>query len=142
MTHDLDIPISRGTGWWREEMQLEAGKQPHHFEIARKLRDPHATPIPQIVRDHIAGLLDGTIKKRRGAPPPSQSEYGEKVLLSYLLRKKHAELMDQLKEDGADNRYQNALGDLQAELAAHGIDIKDGTLEDWMNWARQNNSPI
>lgn len=138
MTHDPDIPITRGTGWLREELQLEAGKQPHHFEIARKLRDSSKTPIPQIVREHIADLLDGTRTKRRGVPPPSQPEYFDKLLLTYLLHKRLAELMGQLKDENEDNRYNKAVADLQIELKDHGIDIKDGTLKDWINYAKSN----
>ena len=103
MTGDPEIPISQGTGWLREELQLERGEQPHHHEIARKLRDPGKYPIPQVVREHIADLLDLKTPKRRGNPPPSQPEHRSKLVLAYFLRKRHGELMDQLEQEGEDN---------------------------------------
>ena len=37
-----NLQSHRGRGWLREEVQLNKGGQPHHHDIARKLRDPDA----------------------------------------------------------------------------------------------------
>ena len=51
-------------GWVLIQYQLKRGGDPEIFEIALALRG--SQEIPHEVRCYIAGLLDGTIKRKRG----------------------------------------------------------------------------
>jgi len=56
----------RYSGWAPIVRKLKAGKYPDHSELADTLRSMKVPQIPAIVRDHIAGLIDGSIKPPKG----------------------------------------------------------------------------
>jgi hypothetical protein len=62
-------PVSfheRFAGWRAIEETLERGDHPEATDIAEKLRSRPIEGLPDLVRLHIAGLLDGSIRPKRG----------------------------------------------------------------------------
>jgi hypothetical protein len=53
---------------------LKQGKDPTPEYIAAVLRDPDCKLPPPEVRNYIAGLLDSTLKRKRGRPPEIETE--------------------------------------------------------------------
>lgn len=56
----------RYSGWAPIVRKLKAGKYPDRSELAETFRSMEIPEIPTMVRDHIAGLIDGTIKLPKG----------------------------------------------------------------------------
>ena len=138
MTDEIDIPISRGTGWLAEELQIERGEVLDHHEICRKLRDALHPAPPQAVQEYIAGLIDGTHSKLRGTPPPSPAKRNRNLLRAYLFQKRHKQHFDRLEKDGVNRPYEEALLAIAEELSdLTKDDISEETVRFWMQYGRR-----
>ena len=64
----MDVKKAFGPGsWWSICRDIERGNHPDPTDIAEALW--HSDLIPQVVREYIAGLIDGSVKRSVGRPP-------------------------------------------------------------------------
>ena len=116
----FDLTKEFGPGSWREiERQIRCGDDPPMDELASTIRASTTVP-PRVVREYIADLLEGKIKRKRGRK--RQPRPLSRIGILFRIEELHKEFA---KTRGSDP-LRSALGDASEEFG-----VPEDTLKTW-----------